>query len=136
MEKSIAAHWLALQSHFVNHTQHYIKAIIHSTELVTRRRNRIGHLKISIGKAQGSLESSDSLLRRDTASNELSTHWLSLEQHFAHHAEQVARFGTANRSSVRRMWKTQANEHGEPLSDFEREALIERHCELFGIWPR
>jgi len=24
---------------------------------------------------------------------------------------------------------------GEHLSQFEREALIERHCELFGIWP-
>jgi hypothetical protein len=37
---------------------------------------------------------------------------------------------------VRRMWKSQTNEHGEPLTQFEREALIERHCELFGMWPQ
>jgi hypothetical protein len=36
---------------------------------------------------------------------------------------------------VRRMWHTQRNEDGWPLSQFEREALIERHCELFGTWP-
>jgi hypothetical protein len=29
----------------------------------------------------------------------------------------------------------QTNERGEPLSQFEREALIERHCGLFGSWP-
>jgi hypothetical protein len=23
----------------------------------------------------------------------------------------------------------------EPLSRFERNALVERHCELFGTWP-
>jgi hypothetical protein len=33
------------------------------------------------------------------------------------------------------MWKSQANEKGEPLSQFERDALVERHCELFGGWP-
>jgi hypothetical protein len=36
---------------------------------------------------------------------------------------------------VQRLWQTRANEFGEPLSPFEREALIERHCELFGCWP-
>jgi len=30
---------------------------------------------------------------------------------------------------------TKRNEHGIPLSQFERDALIERHCELFGTWP-
>jgi hypothetical protein len=34
------------------------------------------------------------------------------------------------------MWANQRNERGEPLSHFEREALIERHCELFGTWPQ
>jgi hypothetical protein len=27
------------------------------------------------------------------------------------------------------------NERGQNLSAFEREALVERHCELFGCWP-
>jgi hypothetical protein len=30
------------------------------------------------------------------------------------------------------MWRTQINEGGAALTQFEREALIERHCELFG----
>jgi len=33
------------------------------------------------------------------------------------------------------MWKSQTNEDGKRLSQFERHALIERHCELFGTWP-
>jgi hypothetical protein len=37
---------------------------------------------------------------------------------------------------VRRMWASQTNEDGTPLTQFEREALIERHCELFGVWPK
>jgi hypothetical protein len=41
----------------------------------------------------------------------------------------------ANRRAVRRMWLTQTNEHGEALSQFDRQAPIERYCELFGIWP-
>src|SRR5262249_36275510 len=34
--------------------------------------------------------------------------------------------------AVPRMWKSQTNEDGKRLSKFERDALIERHCELFG----
>jgi hypothetical protein len=34
-----------------------------------------------------------------------------------------------------RMWMSQTNEGGDHLSEFERKALIERHCELFGTWP-
>jgi hypothetical protein len=34
------------------------------------------------------------------------------------------------------MWKSQTNEDGKRLSKFERDALIERHCELFGTWPQ
>jgi hypothetical protein len=30
----------------------------------------------------------------------------------------------------------QANEVGTPLTAFEREALVERHCLLFGVHPR
>jgi len=32
-----------------------------------------------------------------------------------------------------RMWSKQSNENGEPLTRFERRALIERHCELFSV---
>ena len=62
--------------------------------------------------------------------------WLTLDFHFSYHAKQVARFRTANSSDVRRMWEAQTNEYGEPLSEFERAALIERHSELFGVWPQ
>jgi len=68
--------------------------------------------------------------------NSVSACWLVLDSHFASQALQVNRFRRANRTDVRRMWKNQTNEHGEPLSEFEREALIERHCELFGSWPQ
>jgi len=37
--------------------------------------------------------------------------------------------------AVAPMWKSQTNEDGKRLSQFERDALIERHCELFGTWP-
>ena len=63
-------------------------------------------------------------------------YWAALERHFIRHAQQVARFRRANRAVVRRMWKNQVNEDGEPLSQVERGALIERHCELFGTWPQ
>jgi hypothetical protein len=45
------------------------------------------------------------------------------------------RFAQASPSAVLRMWKTGTNELGEPLSASEREALVERHCLLFGHWP-
>ena len=70
-----------------------------------------------------------------TVEKSVSAYWFVLDSHFAHHAQQVGRFRDANRRDVRRMWKAQNNEHGEQLSDFERKALIERHCELFGAWP-
>ena len=47
----------------------------------------------------------------------------------------VDRFKEAGREAVLSMWRSQTNEDGQRLSRFEREALIERHCELFGIWP-
>jgi hypothetical protein len=61
--------------------------------------------------------------------------WAALEQHFRHHATLVNRFRHANGPAVLRMWMTQTNGAGKRLSQFEREALVERHCELFGTWP-
>jgi hypothetical protein len=61
--------------------------------------------------------------------------WEVLDRHFAHHAKVIDRFREAGADAVLRMWESQCNEDGERLSEFERGALIERHCELFGIWP-
>jgi len=61
--------------------------------------------------------------------------WLTLDQHFAHHASLIERFRWADPPAVTRMWQLQTNELGERLSPLEREALRERHCELFGTWP-
>jgi hypothetical protein len=61
--------------------------------------------------------------------------WQRLERHFAHHKALVIRFRTADAPLVRHMWRTQTNEVGAPLSADERQALRERHCELFGCWP-
>ena len=136
VEKAVADNWLALQSELVNQPQRCIKAIVHSADLVTRTQNHIERLLVSIEKARRALETSKSLLRNGAVLNDPGTHWLALDRHFAHHAEQVSRFRTADKSAVRRMWKNQTNEHGEPFSDFERKALIERHCELFLSWPQ
>ena len=67
--------------------------------------------------------------------NATAVRWAQLEQHFAHHAALVNRFRSSGPAAVTRMWQTQRNEFGEHLSQLEREALIERHCELFGNWP-
>ena len=60
--------------------------------------------------------------------------WDVLHCHFEYHAKLIARFKEASRVAVQHMWRSQTNERGSPLSKFEREALIERHCELFGTW--
>jgi len=65
----------------------------------------------------------------------LAAEWAALDGHFEHHAKLVDRFREADRVAVVRMWRSQTNEYGIRLSQFEREALIERHCELFGTWP-
>lgn len=65
----------------------------------------------------------------------LAAQWAALEEHFQRHAKLVARFRETGRDAVAAMWKNQINEDGAPLSEFEREALIERYCELFGTWP-
>ena len=66
----------------------------------------------------------------------LAAHWAALDHHFRQHAKLVDRFRHADADAVARMWKAQTNEAGEHLSQFERDALIERHCELFGTWPK
>jgi len=60
--------------------------------------------------------------------------WDVLDSHFEYHARLVARFREASDEAVLHMWRTQTNERRTPLSQFERDALIERHCELFGVW--
>jgi len=45
------------------------------------------------------------------------------------------RFRKAGCDAVLSMWRTQTNEAGQRLSQSEREALVERHCELFRTWP-
>jgi len=61
--------------------------------------------------------------------------WSELDRHFRVHASLIQRFKHASASDVVEMLKTGCNECGQPLSAFEREALVERHCELFGRWP-
>jgi hypothetical protein len=65
----------------------------------------------------------------------LAIQWAALDSHFQQHAELVDRFRDSSRNAVISMWLSQTNEGGEPLSQFEHKALIERYCELFGIWP-
>ena len=65
----------------------------------------------------------------------LAAQWAALDNRFRHHAKVIDRFRHADAHAVARMWNTQRNEHGIPLSQFERDALIERHCELFGTHP-
>jgi hypothetical protein len=75
---------------------------------------------------------------RDTSAESgaaIAAAWEGLEGHFEYHAALVARFKDACRASVRRMWESGTNEVGERLTPFERDALVERYCELFGIWP-
>ena len=61
--------------------------------------------------------------------------WQLLEEHFRHHARLVNHFRHADAHAVVAMWKAGTNETGARLSQFERDALVERHCELFGHWP-
>ena len=61
--------------------------------------------------------------------------WQLLEEHFRHHASLVNHFRDVDGAAVVAMLKTGTNAAGEPLSQFGRDALVERHCELFGCWP-
>jgi predicted DNA-binding transcriptional regulator AlpA len=47
----------------------------------------------------------------------------------------AGRFRGAGHSEVIRMWKSDTNEAGKPLTKFEAAALAERWCELFGFMP-
>ena len=62
--------------------------------------------------------------------------WQLLEGHFSHHARLVNHFRGADGPAVVAMWETGTNAAGERLSQFEHDALVERHCELFGRWPK
>lgn len=61
--------------------------------------------------------------------------WQQLEKHFRRHARLVDHFKNTDAAAIVAMWKSGRNAAGERLSQFERDALIERHCELFGSWP-
>lgn len=65
----------------------------------------------------------------------LAAQWAALDEHFQNHVKLVERFRDAGPEVVARMWMRQTNESGHGVSQFERDALIERHCELFGTWP-
>src|SRR5262245_10626569 len=47
----------------------------------------------------------------------------------------AARFQAADDRAVIAMWEGGKNEKGELLSRFERQALVERWCQLFGFLP-
>ncbi len=64
------------------------------------------------------------------------TTWAHLREHFRFHKLMLNRFERAGPAAVLRMWRKQANEVGTPLTAFEREALGERQCLLFGVQPR
>jgi hypothetical protein len=72
----------------------------------------------------------------DEAHSSSTTTCAHLQEHFRLHKLMLDRFQLAGPASVLRMWRTQANELGVPLTAFEREALAERHCLLFGVQPR
>ena len=65
----------------------------------------------------------------------LKSEWARLEEHFTYHASLVDRFRAAGPSAVLGMVQSGRNERGQILSAFEREALVKRHCEMFGYWP-
>lgn len=72
---------------------------------------------------------------QDDVTNASNCPWQILEEHFRHHARQVSHFRGADASAVVAMWNSGTNLAGEPLSQFEHDALVERYCELFGKWP-
>jgi len=65
----------------------------------------------------------------------IAVQWAMLDCHFQSHASMIDRFRGASHDAVVGMWGRQTNEDGKQLSKFEREALVERYCELFGTWP-
>jgi hypothetical protein len=65
----------------------------------------------------------------------LALQWAILDRHFQYHIRLVGHFREIGPAAVLRMWRTQTNNDGKPLSQFEHDALKERYCELFGTWP-
>ena len=66
----------------------------------------------------------------------LADRWALLEDRFNGHAEPSPdRYRHIGRAAALHMWRNGTNETGEQLSQFERAALTERYCELFGSWP-
>jgi hypothetical protein len=61
--------------------------------------------------------------------------WQILEEHFRRQEGLVNHFRSVEAPAVVAMWQAGTNSAGEPLSQFERDALVERYCELFGSWP-
>src|SRR5215470_3163121 len=61
--------------------------------------------------------------------------WAILDRHFQYHIRLVGHFREVGPAAVLRMWRTQTTKDGKRLSQFERDALKERYCELFGTWP-
>jgi len=61
----------------------------------------------------------------------VASQWVAFEDHFQQHANQVEHLRHARADAVACTRKYQTNEDGTRHSQFERSALIERHCELF-----
>jgi len=61
--------------------------------------------------------------------------WAALDDHFQYHVRLAECFRDAGREAVTFMWTSLTNECGKQLSQFARDALRERHCELFGTRP-
>ena len=66
----------------------------------------------------------------------LALQWAILDRHFQYQIRLVGHFREVGPATVLRMWRTQTNKDGKHLSQFERAALKERYCELFGTWPQ
>jgi hypothetical protein len=65
----------------------------------------------------------------------LALQWAILDRQFQYHIRLVGHFREVGPAAALRMWRTQTNKDGKRLSQFERDALKERYCELFGTWP-
>lgn len=65
----------------------------------------------------------------------VAAHWAILDSHFEYHARLVNHFRGVGPDAVVRMWHSQTSGDKKCLTQFERDALKERYCELFGTWP-
>ena len=62
--------------------------------------------------------------------------WAILDRHFQYHIRLVGHFREVGPVAVLCMWRTQTNNEGKRILQFEHDALEERYCELFGAWPQ